>query len=139
MLKLTRIAILLFIVTSCLNTKKDVTTVAKYIGNSGYKPSLPDLRDSTLVLAFTSYFDKDSIEIMTQDFSKKINLSTSPITGLSEIIVLGKIKNQKEITVKLNSYRPIRINATLENQIFVISYHNDSLKIESVYHLPSFR
>ena len=141
MTRLIHIAILICIMTACLNSKdKELKTVIKYIGDSGYRPdSIHDLRDSTIVFAFISSFDNDSVEIKTDSTSKKLLLITEPITGHAETVVLGKMKNHQEIALKLNNNKPIKIKTNLDNQIFVIKYYHDSLFVESVYHLPSFR
>lgn len=127
--------------TACSNSKnKELKTVIKYIGESEYRPdSIHDLRDSTLIFAFISSFYKDSVEIKLDSTLKKLFLNTEPITGHAETVVLGKMNNNQEVSLKLNNNKPIKIKTNLDNQIFVIKYYHDSLFVESVYHLPSFR
>jgi len=135
------LTILILIGFSCLQQKKQQLFVdIKYIGTKEYQPdSIPDLRNDTIYLIFTSNFRGDSVKIKTRNSNKTLNLITNEVTGLSEAVTLGKIIDNQSIELTIDNYSPVTFNADRDNQIFVISYLPDSLLIiESVYKVHGF-
>lgn len=138
MMKLIGLLSILFLMTASLIQEGDKLKVqVNLIGDSGYQPNaIPDMRNSTLVFLFTSYFKNDSIEIIVDSISKKLLLSTDSSTGSATTVIWGKLINPQEVILKLNNNKPIKILANSTNQLFVIKYLSNTLKVESVYHLP---
>ncbi len=126
---------------SCITQEKKLKTEINYIGTEGYTyDSIPDLRDSTIVLYFDYYFDGDKVQIKSGQKSDSLILSTNEITGTAELYVLGKVTNQQVIELKINEYKPITFIADSNNQLFLISYFPDSLlRINSLFHLHAGR
>jgi hypothetical protein len=136
------INIIILISISCLHlTKRQLLVEIKYIGTKEYQPdSIPDLRNDTIYLIFTSYFRGDSVNIKTKNSNQTLYLKTSEITGFSEAVTLGKVVDNQSIELAIDNYSPVTFNADRKNQIFVISYLPDSsLQIESVYKVHGFR
>jgi len=135
-MKLIDIVLVFSLMTACIGHKeKNLNIQVKLIGDSGYRPNaIPDLRDSTLVFLFSSNFKNDSVEIRVDSTSKKLLLNTEPTTGSATTFIWGKLKNQKEVILKLNDNKPLKFRINSNNQLFVIKYLYDTLKIESVYH-----
>lgn len=113
-------------------------TYVNYIVNP--EKSKIDKRNGEVVLVFTSYFKNDNIvvEINNQTILHE-NLVTEDVTGLAKILKLGKIDKIKILELSLNRGKKVQLNCNSENQLFIISLVNDTLKINSVKYLPSFR
>ncbi len=122
---------------SCKTQEINLKTEINYIGTEDYTyDSVPDLRDSTIVLNFDFYFDGDKVQIKSGQKSESLILYTNEITGTAELYVLGKVTNKQVIELKINDYKPISFIADTKNQIFLISYYPDSLlRINSLFHL----
>jgi hypothetical protein len=135
------LAIIILISFGCLQQKKQQLIVdIKYIGTKEYQPdSIPDLRNDTIYLIFTSDFRGDSVKIKTRNLIKTLYLMTDKIVEFSEAVSLGKIIDNQSIELTIDNYSPITFKADKNNQIFVISYVPDSsLLIKSVYKVRGF-
>jgi hypothetical protein len=139
-----RIFILIVLATlmlSCHEKKgKDIKVEYFYIKNGGHPPvSMSDRRDGTVVLTFTSYFDKDTVQVNYADNDTTIYLTTSDHTGLAELCTFGKIRKGESLKLRFNNYNPVEIKTDENNQIFLVAFSDSILRIRSVYVLPGFR
>ena len=130
---------LIVILFSC-NPKieKKLNSDFKYIGEKDYSPDKEyDLRSDTLVIAFSSYFDDDTVNVKYNNIDSTIVISTDEVTGLAFSLMLGQIVDTKMI-LRINDFEPVEILVNKENQLFLIEKHVSTLKVRSRYYLPGF-
>ena len=121
------------------STNKELIVDYKYIGNEGYSPDkVPDLRCDTLFLVFASNFDKDTIRIKYGLINKTRIYSTDQVTGHAGDIIVGRIRKNNELKLRINNYNPVIIKVDKENQFFLIELQDSVLHVSSKYHFDGF-
>ena len=110
----------------------------KFIGDPDYTPDKKyDLRIDTLVLAFASNFDTDTINVKYNIIDTTIIITTDDVTGFAYDLRLGKIRDTN-LTLKINRFDPVKILVNKDNQLLLIEKYDSSLKVRSRYYLPGF-
>jgi hypothetical protein len=131
--------ILMITFTTCKPTLENKLVFDyKFIGSPDYNPDKTnDFRIDTLVLAFASNFNSDTINVKYNNIDTTVIITTNEVTGFAYDLRLGKIYDLK-LTLKINKFEPVKILVNKENQVFLIEKFDSLLKVRSRYYLPGF-
>jgi hypothetical protein len=139
-MKIARILVLLITILGCSSTAENKLKFEyKYIGSPNYSPSKSsDKRCNKLVLAFTSNFKLDTINVKYNDIDTTGYINTDEVSGLAWILELGEISGSKDLELRINKFESVRFNINQKDQIFLVKKSDSTLQVNSLYYLPGF-